>query len=57
MWWSLSTHETERREIYKRLFIQKLDRKRGLGNSRRRWKDNIKMNLKETGCRSVDGFI
>jgi hypothetical protein len=47
----------KRREIYKRFFIQKLDRKRGLGNPRRRWKENIKINLKEIGCRGVDGFI
>jgi hypothetical protein len=57
MCWSLSTLETERREIYKRFSIQKLDGKRGLGNPRRRWKDNIKIHLKETGCGGVDGLI
>jgi hypothetical protein len=28
--------------------------KRPLGRSRRRWEDNIKMNLHEVGCGSID---
>ena len=28
--------------------------KRPLGGSRRRWEDNIKMDLQEIGCRRID---
>jgi hypothetical protein len=30
------------------------ERKRPLGRARRRWEDNIKMDLQEVGCRCVD---
>ena len=32
----------------------KSERKRSLGRSRRRWEDNIKMNLQEVGCGGMD---
>jgi hypothetical protein len=35
----------------------KIRRKRQLGKLRRRWEDNIKMGLREMGCRVLTGFI
>ena len=32
----------------------KSEGKRPLGRSRRRWEDNIKMDLQEVGCRGMD---
>jgi hypothetical protein len=34
--------------------VGKLKRKRPLGRSRRRWEDNIKMDLQEIGWRGMD---
>ena len=39
----------ERRGIY-RVLVGKPEGKRPLGRSRRRWEDNIKMDLQEVGC-------
>jgi hypothetical protein len=39
----------ERRGLY-RVLVGKPERKRPLGKSRRRWEDNIKMDLQEGGC-------
>jgi len=41
------------RNVYK-ILIGKADGKRPLGSSRRRWEDNIKMDLRETG---IDGSM
>ena len=43
----------ERRGVY-RVLVGKPERKRPLGRPRRRWKDNVKMDLKEVGCGSMD---
>jgi hypothetical protein len=43
----------EKRNVY-RLLVGKPERKRPLGRPRRRWKDNIKMDLLETGLNVVD---
>jgi hypothetical protein len=43
----------EKRNVY-RLLAGKPERKRPLGRHRRRWMDNIKMNLLETGLTVVD---
>jgi len=43
----------ERRGIYKDL-VGKPEGKRPLGRHRRRWEDNIKMDLQEVGCGSMD---
>jgi len=40
-----------------RLLVGKLEGKRRLGNPRRRWDNNIKMDLKELGSRALIGFI
>jgi hypothetical protein len=37
-----------------RVLVRKQGRKRPLGRSRRRWEDNIRMDLQEVGCGSVD---
>ena len=38
----------ERRDAY-RVLVEKPERKRRLGRPRRRWNDNIKMDLQEVG--------
>ena len=43
----------ERRGVY-RVLVGKPEGKRPLGRPRRRWKDNIKMNLQEVGCGVMD---
>ena len=37
-----------------RVFVGKPDGKRTLGRPRRRWEDNIKMDLQEVGCAGMD---
>jgi hypothetical protein len=37
-----------------RVLVGKPGRKRPLGRSRRRWADNIKMDLHKVGCRGMD---
>ena len=43
----------EEREVY-RVLLGKPERKRPLGRPRRRWVDNIRMDLQEVGCGYVD---
>ena len=43
----------ERRGVY-RVLVGKPEGKRPLGGPRRRWEDNIKMDLQEVGCGSMD---
>ena len=43
----------ERRGVY-RVLVGKLEGKRPLGRLRRRWEDNIKMDLQEVGCGGMD---
>jgi len=42
-----------RRGVY-RVLVGKPERKRPLGRHKRRWEDNIKMNLQEVGCGGMD---
>jgi hypothetical protein len=44
---------SEKRNTY-RILLGKPEGKRPLGSQRRRWVDNIKMDLKEIECDSVD---
>jgi hypothetical protein len=37
-----------------RVFVGKPERKRPLGKPRRRWVDNVRMNLQEVGCGYVE---
>jgi len=43
----------EKRSVY-RVFVGKTEGKRPLGRLRRRWEDNIKMDLQEVGCGGMD---
>jgi hypothetical protein len=43
----------ERRGLYG-VFVRKPEGKRLLGRSRRRWEDNIKMDLQEVGWRGME---
>ena len=43
----------ERRGVY-RVLVGKPEGKRPLGRSRRRWEENIKMDLQEVGCWGMD---
>jgi len=43
----------ERRDIY-RVLVGKLEGKRPLGRPRRRWEDNVKMDLQEVGSGGID---
>jgi len=44
----------ERRVLY-RVLVGKPEGKRPMGRPRRRWEDNIKMDLQEMGCRVWTG--
>ena len=46
----------ERRGLY-RILVGKREGKRPLGRPRRRWEDNIKMDLQEVGCGGWTGSI
>jgi hypothetical protein len=43
----------ERRGVY-RVLVGKPEGKRLLGRTRRRWEDNIEMDLQEVGCEVID---
>jgi len=43
----------ERRGLY-RILVGKPERKRPLERPRRRWEDNIKMDLQKVGCGDMD---
>jgi hypothetical protein len=43
----------ERRGVY-RVLVGKLEGKRPLRRNRRRWEDNIKIDLQEVGCGGLD---
>ena len=43
----------ENRGVY-RILVEKPEGKRPFGRSRRRWEDNIKMDLQEVGCGCMD---
>jgi hypothetical protein len=44
------------RHVY-RVLVGKSEGKRPLGRPRRRWEDNIKMDLQEVGCGGMAGSI
>jgi len=53
MRWAVHVARMERGEVY-RVLVGKPERKRPLGRHRRRWEDNIKMDLQEVGCGNMD---
>ena len=52
-WAGHVVHMGEERGVY-RVLVGKLEGKRSLGRPRRRWVDNIRMDLKEVGCGYMD---
>ena len=52
-WTGHVVHIGERRGVY-RVLVGKPEGRRPLGRPRRRWEDNIRMDLREVGCRCVD---
>ena len=52
-WAGHVAHMGEKRGVY-RVLVGKPKGKRPLGKSRRRWEDNIKIDLKELGCVGMD---
>ena len=52
-WAGHVAHMGERRVVY-RVLVGKLEGKRPLGRPRRRWEDNIKMDLQEVECGGMD---
>ena len=53
--WACGTYVRmgEEREVY-RILVGKLEGRRPLGRPRRRWMDNIRMDLQEVGCGYMD---
>jgi len=45
----------ERRGVY-RILVGESERKTPLGRPRRRWEDNIEMDLQNVGCGGMDWF-
>ena len=52
-WAGHVVHMGEERGVY-RVLVGKLEGKRPLGRPRRRWVDNIRMDLQEVGCGYMD---
>jgi hypothetical protein len=46
----------EERGVY-RVLVEKPEGKIPLGRTRRRWEDNIKMDLPEVGCGGIDWIV
>jgi len=46
----------EERGVY-RVLVGKPEGKRPIGRSRRRWENNIRMNLQEVGCGYMDWIV
>jgi hypothetical protein len=44
----------EERKVVYRFLVRKPEGKRLLGRPKRRWEDNIKMDLQDVGCGSLD---
>ena len=53
MWAGHVARTGERRGVY-RVLVGKPEGKRPFGRPRRRWDDNIKMDLQEVGCGGMD---
>jgi hypothetical protein len=49
----LSSTHGEKRNVY-RILVGRPEAKRPIGRPRRRWQDNIRMDLREIGCGGID---
>jgi hypothetical protein len=56
MGWAGHVARTEERRGVYRVLVGKPEGNRPLGRPRRRWEDNIKMDLQEVGCEVMDWF-
>jgi hypothetical protein len=54
MRWAGHVARRGREEVYTGFWVGKPERKRPFERSRRRWEDNIKMDLQEVGCGGMD---
>ena len=54
MKWAGHVARTGERRVVYRVLMGKLDGKRPLGRPRRRWEDNIKVDLQEVECGGMD---
>jgi len=54
MRWAGCVARMGEKKIVYRVLVGKPEGKRPLGRTRRRWEDNIKMNLLEVGCGGMD---
>ena len=52
-WAGHVAHMKERKDVF-RVLVGKPEGKRSLGRPRRRWEDNIKMDLQEVGCEGME---
>ena len=52
-WAGHVAHMGESRGVY-RVFVGEPEGKRPLGRPRRRWEDNIKVDIQEVGCGGID---
>ena len=56
MRWEGHVARIGRRGVYRAL-VRKPEGKRPLGIRKRRWEDNIKLDLQEVGCRGMDWIV
>ena len=54
MRWSGDVGRVGEKRIVYRVLVKKPEGRRPLGRPRRRWEDNIKMELQEIGCGGMD---
>jgi len=54
MRWAGHVARMGKERVVYRILVEKPEGKRPLGRPRRRWVDNIRMNLQEVGCGYVD---
>ena len=54
MRWAGQVERMEERRVEYRVLVGKSEEKKPLGRPRRRWENNIKMDLQELGCGGVD---
>ena len=54
MRWAGHVARTGERKVLYRVFVGKPEGKRPLGKPRRRWEDNIKMDLQKVGCEGME---